>query len=88
MDNIEKALIAACKAFLASYTTLVSATGARPPDNSLRTQQQPVERSNGIPTCPVHDRVMKQGQYGFYCTAKEDDPALANAKGYCNFKAK
>lgn len=45
--------------------------------------------SNGIPRCPVHDRNMhlREGQYGnFYsCSAKEDDPDLSNAKGFCKF---
>ena len=39
---------------------------------------------SGAPSCPVHERPLKQGRYGWDCSAK--DPNGKN--GYCDFRAK
>lgn len=78
----------ACKAFIAVYES----GATQPKDNAPLKPVQPVNHSvktsNGIPICAVHDRAMREGQYGYYCSAKEDDPELANDKGYCKYKVK
>jgi hypothetical protein len=38
----------------------------------------------GEACCPQHERPLKEGRYGYYCSAK--DPNGKN--GYCTFKAK
>lgn len=43
---------------------------------------------NGDPICPVHGKVLKQGDYGLYCSAKAKEGEEANAKGYCALKFK
>jgi len=38
--------------------------------------------------CPAHGKPFIDGNYGPYCPSQSDDPAWANAKGYCNIKPK
>jgi len=40
----------------------------------------PLYNGDGEPMCPVHKRVLKQGKWGMYCSAKGEDET------YCNLK--
>ena len=85
MTNFEIAVLAACKTFVAHYE---SQNNNVAPLNTVRTPNMAPQSSNGIPICPIHDKAMKDGKYGYFCTAKEDDPQLANKNGYCSYKVK
>lgn len=88
MEKLESALLAACKAFMIVYqgSQPTPQANAMPAQKTLYKDQ---EYSNGIPKCPVHDRIMslRQGPRGdFYgCSAKENDPDLCNRNGYCKY---
>lgn len=43
---------------------------------------QPKYNDAGEACCPKHNRVLKQGQYGLYCSAKDD----TTERGYCSLK--
>lgn len=49
---------------------------------------QPVYNDAGEPCCPVHGRVLSEGQYGLYCRSKASAGEAANDKGYCALKFK
>lgn len=91
MENLEKAIYLACKAFIAHYDGPGPTTMERRPEDSPRTQSAP-QRSNGIPICPVHDKAMnfRSGRNGdFYsCSSRENDPNLSNRNGYCKHTEK
>jgi hypothetical protein len=46
----------------------------------------PVYQPDGTACCPVHLRPLKKGQYGYYCSAKDDGPGSKN--GYCGLSFK
>lgn len=48
----------------------------------------PTYNNDGDPCCPVHRKVLTEGRYGLYCSAKAKDGEAANDKGYCNIKFK
>lgn len=87
MEHLERALYFACKAFLGVYENGDEQRQAEPQHPAFKTESH-VKESNGIPVCPHHDKAMKAGQYGYYCTSKEDRPDLANKNGFCNYKAR
>lgn len=47
-------------------------------------RMQPTYNGAGEPCCPKHNRVLKEGQFGLYCSAKDD----TTERGYCNLKFK
>lgn len=71
---------------LAQRFTAAANQPAQPSTTRKRTQQAGSinYNSDGDPCCPIHDRPLKEGRYGFYCSAK--DPNGKN--GYCDFKVK
>lgn len=40
----------------------------------------------GNECCPHHGKVLKEGKYGLYCSAKDDGPESRN--GYCSYTYK
>lgn len=38
----------------------------------------------GEPCCPIHERPLKQGKFGYFCSAKDE----RGKNGYCDFRAK
>lgn len=51
-----------------------------------KTKRQAIEplHIQGRPCCPKHTKPLMQGQYGLYCSAKDDGPESKN--GYCGLK--
>ena len=45
---------------------------------------EPVYNGAGDACCPKHNKVLKEGQYGLYCPAKDD----STDRGYCALKFK
>ena len=94
MTIFEKASIAQAIAFLEAYGYRAVPLAAdeppmpvsRPPEMPMDVDTTPIETSNGIPVCHRHGKEMKLGNYGYYCTAKENDPRYANKNGYCKAK--
>lgn len=77
-----------CGAFLAHCDTHRVATPNWNAPKATQQQNKSIKESNGIPICPVHDKAMREGKFGYYCATKEDDPELANNNGYCKFSIK
>ena len=55
------------------------AASVSPPARAAAPVQSVVDQGE----CPAHHREWKMGNYGPYCTAKSDDPAWSNSRGYC-----
>lgn len=49
-------------------------------------RREPAYNDNGEAICPVHRKPLKQGQYGWYCSAKAKEGEAANDKGYCSIR--
>jgi len=47
---------------------------------------EPFYNGDGQACCPTHKRVLKEGRYSLYCSAKDDSPAGKN--GYCAYSWK
>jgi hypothetical protein len=58
----------------------VQTTPARKPAERV----QATYNGAGEPCCPKHNRALKEGQYGLYCSAKDD----STERGYCALKFK
>lgn len=71
----------------AAPTPATNGSGLTPKGKPKSEHVEPEYNSNGDPICPVHKKVLKQGNYGLYCPSKAtgDD---ANDKGYCRLKFK
>jgi hypothetical protein len=75
---------------LPSYLERVSAAGLQPAatqaaqaaPRAKRETVEPFYKPDGTPCCPKHQKPLKQGQYGLYCSAK--DPEGKN--GYCSLR--
>ena len=46
------------------------------------TKVQPEYNDAGDPCCPKHKRALKAGNFGMYCSAKDD----STERGFCNLK--
>jgi hypothetical protein len=55
---------------------------------SLADESTDFAPSGGLEVCPAHHREYKEGTYGPYCSAKGDDPAWTNKRGYCTITPK
>lgn len=44
---------------------------------------EPFYKPDGQACCPIHQRPLTEGRFGFYCSAKAKPGELANEKGYC-----
>jgi hypothetical protein len=69
-------------------------------ENAIKAAPQPAQRpqarqktgeegaiyydGEGRACCPIHERPLKEGRWGWYCSAKDD----TKPNGYCNFKTK
>ncbi len=47
---------------------------------------QPIYADDGTPMCPVHNKPLREGSFGPYCSAKAQGSEAANDKGYCAIK--
>jgi len=63
----------------ATATAPLGGTPARTPTQRV----EPVYQPDGSACCPVHKRVLKEGKYGLYCSAKDRE-----TDEYCNLKFK
>lgn len=54
------------------------------PAAARKGKTQPEYSPSGDPCCPIHKRPLKQGQYGLYCSAKDDSDTSRN--GYCGLR--
>jgi hypothetical protein len=59
-----------------------SAAPSAPQKAPRRPAVEPWYNDAGEACCPVHKRPLKQGQYGAYCSAKDDTQPC----GYCSLK--
>jgi hypothetical protein len=59
-------------------------TVAAPPTRKAAERVQPTYNGAGEPCCPKHNRTLKEGQYGLYCSAKDD----TTERGYCALEFK
>jgi hypothetical protein len=59
------------------------AAAAAPPRKAVR-RLEPAYNDAGEACCPKHNRALKEGQYGLYCSAKDE----STDRGYCNLKFK
>ncbi len=46
-----------------------------------KSKQPPIYNDQGAPCCPIHERPLKEGQWGLYCSAKDD----STERGYCAY---
>jgi hypothetical protein len=54
---------------------------------SAAPRMQPAYLADGTPTCPIHGKALKDGNFGPYCSAKgEPGSEYINDKGYCKIK--
>ena len=78
---------------LANEQPGAAAVPAAPPADDLP-EFPPMEQSSrpepqgSLAVCPKHKRPYKEGKFGPFCTSTTDDPAWANAKGYCTINPK
>jgi hypothetical protein len=57
-------------------------TSHQQPATPRKAKTQPIYLASGEPCCPIHQRPLKEGAYGLYCTAKDPD----GKNGYCSLK--
>ena len=53
-----------------------------PAQRAKSTKVQPEYNDAGDPCCPKHHKPLKPGNYGLYCSAKDD----TTERGYCSLK--
>lgn len=56
--------------------------GSTPPRKAAQPRETPVYNGAGEACCPKHNRVLKEGKFGLYCSAKDD----STERGYCSLK--
>jgi hypothetical protein len=59
---------------------------ARSEGKPAELRQRPAYDGNGDACCPIHNRPLKRGQYGLYCSAKAEPP-IGSDRGYCRYTA-
>jgi len=65
----------------------VAPANIQPPRARKRsgTAAEPWFDSRGEACCPIHRKVLLEGQYGHYCPARAGADEGGNAKGYCTY---
>jgi hypothetical protein len=69
---------------LGASPTIAPAAPAAAPARKPAQRVEPAYDGNGEPCCPKHNRALKEGQYGLYCSAKDD----STERGFCSLKFK
>lgn len=78
-------LPAALKRLTAAGLTPACPTAAQEaPPRIKRGKVEPIYTPAGEPCCPTHTRPLKEGKFGWFCSAKDDRPDSRN--GYCGLK--
>jgi hypothetical protein len=58
--------------------------GGNTPARKPAQRVEPIYDGSGAACCPKHNRALKEGQFGLYCSAKDD----TTERGYCALKFK
>lgn len=83
LDKLPAALARLTRAGLTPRQIAAVPSGQKPA-RARQERIEPIYTPSGDPCCPTHKRPLKQGQYGLYCSAKDDGPDSKN--GYCGLK--